>query len=74
MAIIIAVPIFFIFCLNDVSFLIRLAKFGIFAIASYGVFLVYLFIENLVNGNFIKYDSELPMFSSDFAAITGALA
>jgi len=36
---------------KDVVFFIKLGKFGIFATTMYFIFLVYIFVENIVSGN-----------------------
>jgi len=50
MCIILIVPYFFIFCLKDLSFIIKMARIGAIAVTCYGLFILYIFIDNLATG------------------------
>lgn len=63
-----------LFCLKNLSFIIHLAQYGVIAIISYVVFVIYIFINNLATGNAQAHWSEFKYFTSDIASIAGALA
>lgn len=73
---ILALPVFGMFCKKDIRIFIKLGKIGIIALISYGLFLVYLFGDNLFSGMLKKQvdDGHVRLFSSDFSLIVGNLA
>ena len=66
-------PIFILFSLKDLTFIIRIARFGVFAIFLYGVFLIYKFIENLVSGGIKENSDKLRLFASNIWELAGVI-
>ena len=75
-SIIIVTPIFLMFCIKDLTVFIKCGVVGIIAIISYGIFLIYLFIDNLATGQIRKQSQEgnVKLFTDDFALVVGNLA
>jgi sodium-coupled neutral amino acid transporter 9 len=74
-AIILIVPLFFIFCMKELTGIIKLAKFGVISVLLYGLFILYSFIDNLQSGRVAaKWDSDLKYFSNDVAGVAGSFA
>lgn len=64
------------FCVRDLKVFIRFGVLGIIAIISYGLFLVYLFIDNLATGEIAQQAraGHIKLFTDDFALVVGNLA
>ena len=53
------------------TFLIKLARFGIFSTFVYGLFLIYIFCENIYSGNVAKHLHDIPLFTTNVSGIIG---
>lgn len=64
---------FYLFCLKELTTIIKAARFGILAIIGYGIFIMYVFIKNIATGDIpfsAKWDT-LPMFKFDLKDLSG---
>jgi solute carrier family 38 (sodium-coupled neutral amino acid transporter), member 9 len=57
--------------LKDITKLIKIAHYGVVAIVAYGVFVIYIFIENMANGTVLDYSDDIVLFSWNFSKPAG---
>ena len=60
------IPLGFPLFIKDITKLIKLAEFGIVAIISYSLFVVYIFIKNIADGTVADKIGEMNYFTSNF--------
>lgn len=72
------IPIFLLCSMKELTFIIKLAKYGISAVVTYFVFIFYIFFVNITSENFSKKwhdpDTGMQLFTKNFGELAGALA
>jgi sodium-coupled neutral amino acid transporter 9 len=65
-----AIPLF----IRNISKLIKLAEFGVVAIVSFGVFVLYIFLRNVLDGTVSKYIGDMVYFTTNISEPAGQFA
>ena len=60
--------IFCVFSLRSLSFILKLAKYGIISTFLYGIFLIFIFTENVL---YNEWKSHMESFTFNFSGIIG---
>ena len=64
-------PLFFI---KNIKTLVNLAHGGFLSLVSYAIFVIYIFIENIVNENVKRNWDSIEFFTTDVASVAGLFA
>jgi sodium-coupled neutral amino acid transporter 9 len=64
------VPLF----IRNIGILIKLAEFGVVAIISYGLFVLYIFFQNLFDGTISSHVGEMTYFTMNLSEPAGQFA
>ncbi|KRW98791.1 hypothetical protein PPERSA_10562 [Pseudocohnilembus persalinus] len=67
--IVLAIPVFFVISMKDLSFIIKLGQYGVLAVTAYGLYITYLFIYNLSIPDFSVNWGEVKLFPTDISSI-----
>lgn len=60
--------------MKNITNIIALGKYGIVAIFSYFIFIIYIFIKNIMDETFNSKLNDLKLFSNDFGGVTGTFS
>jgi len=60
--------------LKKIAFIVKLGHYGVICLYIYTVFIIYIAIDNIVNGNFETKKSEINYVTNDIANLAGTFA
>ena len=71
----IAIPVFFLSSMKELTPIIKLGSYGVLAVLVYGVFIIYIFITAVVNPDFQQnWDTKMELFTTNFSAVAGTFS
>lgn len=72
------IPVLLLCSMKELSFVIKLAQYGIIAVTTFLIFIFYIFFANITSQDFSKKwndpDAGMKLFSKNFGEFAGTVA